>query len=123
MSMFGSMPEVQGMVSKLSVPELVKIAQAPPSGDPTAQYAAVAELSNRQRMQTPPQQPQSTVIEEMAAQAMPQPQTSAAPGDPIGQGIASLMQQQQAPQGMADGGSVSSSSSSRRGPGGRWLKR
>ena len=114
MSMFGSMPEVQGMVSKLSVPELVKIAQAPPSGDPTAQYAAVAELSNRQRMQTPPQQPQSTVIEEMAAQAMPQPQTSAAPGDPIGQGIASLMQQQQAPQGMADGGSVSSSSSSRR---------
>lgn len=105
--MMEAFPQIQSMISKLSTPELVQIAQAPNTGGGLEQYAAITELSNRKKMATPPEQPQTTVVEDMAAQAMSMPHSSGNPVDQISTGAQQIMAQQGQPQGMAEGGRVS----------------
>lgn len=104
--MFGGIAHTEDMLTKMSTPELVQLAKNPTVGNPTVQYAALSEIENRKKMRTPPQAPvnQPTVLQKMAMEAMAPPAPTPVPGDPVGQGIAALAQQQQAPQRMAGGG-------------------
>lgn len=113
--MFGPSPNVERMIGTMSVQELVQLAQNPTAGDANVQYAAISEIERRKKMQAPPQQSvnQPTVIQKMAMEAMEPRQQAPVPGDPIAQGVASMMMQQQSgrpPQRMADGGQVSGTS-------------
>ncbi len=107
--MFG--PEAGAMLQKMSVPELVKIAQNPTGADPNIQYAALSEIERRKQMKPASQAPvnEPTVIQRMAMEAMTPQQQAPTPGDPVAQGVAALMAQQQQgrpPQRMRAGGRI-----------------
>lgn len=107
--MFGGIQNTERMIGTMSVPELVKLAQNPTSGDPTVQYAAISEIEKRKKMQAPPQGPvsQPTVIEKMGMEAMQPPQQGPVPGDPRAAGVAALVAQgSPPPQRMAGGGPI-----------------
>lgn len=94
---------MQRMMGTLSDQELAHVAQNPPA--PMAQLLAIQALDRRKQMhQVPAQQPSTTVLEDRVAQSMPIQQSGAA-SDPIRQGLASIVQQQQ-PKPMAQGGPV-----------------